>query len=146
VGAGAEVFVAETRTALHPNILAAGACRVSTSIASFTNEGLDAIIDFAGFGTTTASAVEAVRPEGKVVQVGLAETFGTLNLVSLTIRQVDLLGSCGGTNEDNAEVLELMSAGKLESITECIRFDDVGTAMDRLRRGEVKGRFAVIYD
>jgi D-arabinose 1-dehydrogenase-like Zn-dependent alcohol dehydrogenase len=146
VGAGAEVFVAETRTALHPNILAAGASRVSTSIASFTNEGLDAIIDFAGFGTTTASAVEAVRPEGKVVQVGLAETFGTLNLVSLTIRQVDLLGSCGGTNEDNAKVLELMAAGKLESITECIRFDDVGSAMDRLRRGDVKGRFAVIYD
>ena len=143
--AGAEVFVAETRTDLHPKILASGASQVATSISSFANQELDAIIDFAGFGTTTAEAVEAVRPEGKVVQVGLAESFGTLNLVSLTIRQVDLLGSCGGTNDDNAKVLELMAAGKLTSITECIRFDEIGSAIDRLRHGDVKGRFAVLY-
>jgi D-arabinose 1-dehydrogenase-like Zn-dependent alcohol dehydrogenase len=144
--AGAEVFVAETRSSLHPAILAAGASGVSTTIETFADQRLDAIIDFAGFGTTTAAAVQVVRPEGRVVQVGLAETFGTIDLVSLTIRQVDLLGSCGGTNEDNAAVLELMAGGNLTSVTECIDFADVGTAMDRLRRGDTKGRLAVIYD
>jgi propanol-preferring alcohol dehydrogenase len=144
--AGAQVYVAETKLSLHPKIREAGATAVSTSIDDFADEALDAIIDFAGFGTTTASAVETVKPEGRVVQVGLAESFGTLNLVTLTIRQVDLLGSCGGTNEDNAEVLQLMAGGHLRAETECIRFDQVGEAMERLQRGDVTGRLIVIYE
>lgn len=34
----------------------------------------DLIVDFAGFGTTTAGAISAVRMGGLVVQVGLGVT------------------------------------------------------------------------
>ncbi|MDT3444942.1 MULTISPECIES: zinc-binding dehydrogenase [unclassified Pseudofrankia] len=144
--AGAQVFVAETKRSLHPKIIEAGAAAVSSTVEDFKGEGLDAIIDFAGFGTTTASAVETVKPGGRVVQVGLAERFGTLDLIALTMNQVDLLGSQGGTNEDNAKVLQLMAAGHLQSETERIAFDEIGEAIERLRRGENAGRLAVIYD
>jgi len=144
--AGAQVYVAETKLSLHPKILEAGATAVSTSIEDFADEALDAIIDFAGFGTTTASAVETVKPGGRVVQVGLAERYGTLDLIRLTMSEVVLLGSQGGSNEDNAEVLQLMAAGDLRSETECIRFDEVGEAIERLRRGDIVGRLAVTYE
>jgi propanol-preferring alcohol dehydrogenase len=144
--AGAQVYVAETKLSMHPKILEAGATAVSTTIEDFKNESLDAIIDFAGFGTTTASAVETVKPGGRVVQVGLAERFGTLDLITLTMSEVNLLGSQGGTNEANAEVLKLMDAGDLVSETECIRFDEVADGIERLRRGENVGRLAVIFD
>jgi D-arabinose 1-dehydrogenase-like Zn-dependent alcohol dehydrogenase len=144
--AGAEVYVAETRLDLHAKILEAGATAAGDSITAFAHRSLDAVIDFAGSGTTTAEAVETVRDGGRVVQVGLAEMYGTLNLISLTIRQVDLLGSCGGTNKDNAEVLALMADGHVRSETECIRFDEVGEAIERLRRGDTTGRLTVIYE
>jgi propanol-preferring alcohol dehydrogenase len=56
------------------------------------------------------------------------------------------VGSQGGTNEGNAAVLQLMADGHLVSDTECIRFDEIGDAIERLRRGENKGRLAVVYD
>jgi D-arabinose 1-dehydrogenase-like Zn-dependent alcohol dehydrogenase len=144
--AGGELYVAETNESLHAKILESGATAVSTTIADFADVGLDAIIDFAGFGTTTASAVDTVRPGGRVVQVGLAARTGEIDLVNLTMRQIELVGSQGGTNEGNAAVLQLMADGHLVSDTECIRFDEIGDAIERLRRGENKGRLAVVYD
>jgi alcohol dehydrogenase, propanol-preferring len=144
--AGAEVYVAETNVALHAKILGAGINDVSASIRDFKDVSLDAIVDFAGFGTTTADAVETVRPGGRVVQVGLAERYGTLDLVTLSMSEIVLMGSTGGTNQDNADVLELMARGVLRSETECIRFQDIGDAIGRLRRGENTGRFAILYD
>jgi 2-desacetyl-2-hydroxyethyl bacteriochlorophyllide A dehydrogenase len=143
--AGAEVYVAETNTALHQKILDAGNEGVSTSILDFKDVGLNAIIDFAGFGTTTADAVQTVKRGGTIVQVGLAERYGTLDLVTLSMSEIVLMGSTGGTNQDNADVLQLMADGVLRSETECIGFEDIGAAISRLRRGENKGRFAVLY-
>jgi D-arabinose 1-dehydrogenase-like Zn-dependent alcohol dehydrogenase len=142
---GAEVYVAETNETLHSQILASGVTAVSTTIEDFQNVGLDAIIDFAGFGTTTSSAVNTVKPGGRVVQVGLAVRHGSIDLVNLTMREVTLVGSQGGTNDGNAAVLQLMAEGVLHAKTERIGFDDIGTAIERLTRGENQGRFAVIY-
>ncbi|MFJ5304351.1 hypothetical protein [Streptomyces sp. NPDC088350] len=44
----------------------------------FADQGLDVVVDFAGYGTTTAGAVETVRRDGRVVQVGLGVTEGTI--------------------------------------------------------------------
>jgi 2-desacetyl-2-hydroxyethyl bacteriochlorophyllide A dehydrogenase len=143
--AGAEVYVAETNVALHQKILDAGNEGVSVSIRDFKELGLDAIVDFAGFGTTTADAVQTVKPGGTIVQVGLAERYGTLDLVTLSMSEIVLMGSTGGTNQDNSNVLQLMAEGVLKSDTECIGFEDIGAAIGRLRRGENKGRLAVLY-
>ena len=104
------------------------------------------ICDFAGFGTTTAAAIEVVQEFGRVVLVGLGQNYGTLNLMDLTVKHVNLLGSLGGSNEDNARVLEMMAGGQLTSRTTIIGFDEVGEAMGKLARGEITGRLAVMYE
>jgi alcohol dehydrogenase, propanol-preferring len=144
--AGAQVYVAETKLSLHPKIREMGAADVSTTISDFANVGLDVIIDFAGYGTTTAAAVDTVRPFGRVVQVGLGVQYGTLDLVKLTMNQITLLGSVGGTTEDNAEVLKLMAEGSLKSETELIKFGDVHNGLERLRQGNTAGRLCVMYE
>jgi propanol-preferring alcohol dehydrogenase len=68
-----------------------------------------------------------------------------LDLVTLSMSEIVLMGSTGGTNQDNSNVLQLMAEGVLKSDTECIGFEDIGAAIGRLRRGENKGRLAVLY-
>jgi 2-desacetyl-2-hydroxyethyl bacteriochlorophyllide A dehydrogenase len=144
--AGAEIYVAETNLALHPVIRSSNVAAVATNIAEFASERLDVIIDFAGFGTTTASAVETVRHGGRVVQVGLAAATGTINLLTLTVNEVELVGSLGGTNDENVEVLSLMASGDLLSETTIIRFEQIGDALAKLAEGGTRGRFVVSYD
>jgi propanol-preferring alcohol dehydrogenase len=144
--AGAEIYVAETNLDLHVGIRDSGAVGVSTSIDDFADAGLDVIIDFAGFGTTTASAVEVVRHGGRVVQVGLAANTGSINLQALTVNEIDLVGSLGGTNDDNVQVLALMASGDLRSETNIIGFEEVGDAVAKLQNGGVRGRFVVSYE
>lgn len=143
---GAAVYVAEINEDLHREAVRIGATAVASSIEDFVNAGLDVIVDFAGYGTTTAAAIECVRPGGRVVQVGLAVDLGTVSLQTLTMNEVDLVGSLGGTNADNARVLALMASGELRSQTVKIRFDDVGEALATLQRGGTVGRFVVDYE
>jgi propanol-preferring alcohol dehydrogenase len=143
--AGAKIYVAETNVELHDAVRESGAEAVGTDIAEFADEELDVIIDFAGFGSTTAAAVDAVRHSGRVVQVGLAASHGEINLQRLTVDEIELVGSLGGTNEDNVRVLNLMASGDLYSETKIIGFKDVADAITKLEQGGLRARFVVRY-
>lgn len=85
----------------------------------------DAVVDFAGFGSTTSEAVAAVRRRGKVVQVGLGVEHAQINVSDLTLQEIDLLGSCGGDVRDNEVVLKMMAARALKAKTTSITFEEV---------------------
>ncbi|MEV7436769.1 zinc-binding dehydrogenase [Streptomyces griseoviridis] len=142
---GAEVHVAEKNEKVHAFARELGVAGVATDICAFAELGLDVIVDFAGFGTTTAAAVEAVRRDGRVVQVGLGVSEGTINLQTLTLNQVSLIGSQAGTAEDCRAVLDLVAEGKVTSRTTPIGFDDIADGIGRLERGEVIGRLVAVH-
>lgn len=143
---GAQVYVAEINEKVHDYARELGALGVSTDITTFKDKELDVIIDFAGFGTTTASAIETVRARGRVVQVGLAREMGTINLNTLTLRSLELVGSQAGTKQDCIEVLKLVAAGKLRSRVTPITFDEIGTGIERMEHGGVVGRLVAIRE
>jgi D-arabinose 1-dehydrogenase-like Zn-dependent alcohol dehydrogenase len=143
---GATVYVAETNQGLHAYARELGVAEVSDDLMDFRDIGLNLICDFAGFGSTTAAAIDCVDEFGRVVQVGLGQNTGTLNLMNLTVKQVSLLGSLGGSTEDNARVLGLMAQGALSSRTTRISFEAIGDALASLKRGEIVGRLVVAYD
>lgn len=146
LGRGAVVYVAEVREDRFPEILAAGVTDVATSVDAFADVGLDVIVDFAGFGTTTAQAIKTVRGGGRVVLVGLGAQFATIDSSDLVMRQIELVGSMGGDNEDVAQVLQLMLDGKLVADTAPVTFDKLGDAVDRLRDGTNVGRAVILFD
>ncbi|MGW6143610.1 zinc-binding dehydrogenase [Streptomyces sp. NPDC055140] len=146
LGVGAEVYVAEKNEKVHAFAQELGVTDVATDISAFADKKLDVVVDFAGFGTTTAAAVETVRRDGKVVQVGLGVSEGTINLQTLTLNQVTLIGSQAGTAEDCQAVLDLIAAGKVSSRITPIGFDEIGEGIGRLERGEVIGRLVAVYE
>jgi propanol-preferring alcohol dehydrogenase len=102
------------------------------------------IVDFAGFGQTTADALEAVAPGGKVVVVGMGKLESTINTRSLILKEVKLIGSCGGTAQDIKDVYGYFATGKLKPKLHEISFDEIPEGLERLHRGEVKGRLVAV--
>lgn len=144
VGFGAEVYAAEVNEQVHAYARELGASEVAKDMHDFRDQDLDVIIDYAGFGTTTAAAIDVVRPDGVVVQVGLGRSEGTINLQRLTLERLTLVGSQAGTQQDCAAVLQLMSEGKLTARIEQISLEQIGEGVQRLERGEVTGRLVAV--
>ncbi len=138
--AGAEVYVAEINESVWPVGEALGATRVGTSIVEFADVGLDVIVDFAGFGTTTAAAIETVRRGGRVVQVGMGRLESTISTKALILGEVTLVGSQGGTKDDVASVYGHFATGQLDPVVTEIGFEEIPAGLERLKRGQVAGR------
>lgn len=130
-----------------PIALESGVSQVVSDIEELAGQNLDVIVDFAGFGTTTAGAVRAVKPEGTVVLVGLGVAETTLNSLDLISRNIAVRGSTpSGVPEHLQALLAMVAAGDLDIATTEIGFGDIPESLDRLARGEVKGRVVALID
>jgi len=142
---GAVVYVAEKNEKVHDFARSLGVEAVSTDIQDFADAQLDVILDFAGFGTTTNGAIKVIRRGGRIVQVGLGKAEAPIDLQTLTLNEVELVGSQAGTKQNCADVLELISNGKITSRITQIGFDDIGDGIGKLERGEVIGRLVAVF-
>jgi propanol-preferring alcohol dehydrogenase len=134
----AELYVAEVDEDAWPAAEKAGAVKVAKSIKEFKGDELDVIVDFAGFGTTTAEAVETVKFNGRVVQVGMRKRESTLNTYALILNKTQLHGSMGGSKEDIAEVMKWIASGDLAPTITKIGFEEIADGVDRLQRVRFK--------
>jgi len=144
--AGAEVYgcdINEAARALGPSI---GVRQMFTQVMEFKPLELDVIIDFAGFGTTTADAILAVGPRGRVVQVGMGALEATIDTGQLILKQVELAGSMGGTVDDIRGVYDLFASGKLDPKITTVSFDQIPEGLERLKNHEVQGRLVAVLE
>lgn len=142
--AGAEVYVAEINEKAWDLAKEAGVAGVAKSIDEFDVE-FDTIVDYAGFGETTAQALENVKRGGIVVQVGMGKLEATISTKTLILSEAKIVGSQGGTKEDVAGIYEYFATGKLNPAIETISFDEVADGLKRLHDGGVVGRLVVTY-
>ena len=137
---GAEVYAAEPRKEAWPAAKQRGVIKVVENVLELKPLELDVIVDFAGFGDTTAGAISAVRRGGLVVQVGLGRTQAMISTAELIGKGITLRGSGGGRPHDTAAVLGHMQTGKLTIEATTISFDEIPEGLKRLERGGVVGR------
>lgn len=138
---GAEVYAAEVNPETRKLADEIGLAGVAESITEFKDKGLELIVDYAGFGVTTAAAIETLAEFGKLVQVGMGRGESTINTTPLIINQLTIAGSKSGTKEDLAGIYEIMRTGKLNPPINHIKFDEIPGAIDKLHAGGVIGRF-----
>jgi propanol-preferring alcohol dehydrogenase len=142
---GAEVYVAEVNEAVWDAAYAAGATKVVKDVRELAEFGLSLIVDFAGFGTTTAGAIEAVGYEGRVVQIGMGRLEATIDTYPLIMKHVTLSGNTGGSKNAIASVLKYIASGDLSPSIEYTDFDGIAEGIDRLHDGKVRGRLVAMY-
>lgn len=123
-----------------------GAKAVVDDVNKLKDEGLDLIVDYAGFGSTTADALKTVRAGGTVVLVGMGKLETTVDTFDFITGGKRLLANVGGTKEDIADLYELMAAGKLEPKLTKIKFEDIPQGIQQLKEGKVKGRLVAVYE
>ncbi|MFF9220732.1 zinc-binding dehydrogenase [Streptomyces viridosporus] len=104
---------------------------VSKDIRDFADEGLEVIVDFAGFGTTTASAVDAIKHGGRIVQIGLAREEAAISMQQVTLKGITLVGASNGEKSEAEEVLKLMASGNIASKIVPITFEQIPEYVDR---------------
>lgn len=144
VVAGCEVYGVDVSPAARELGREIGCTDVFDSATALQSIGPELIVDYAGFGTTTAEALEAIAVGGTVVQVGMGRLEATINTRTLILKTARLLGSMGGTAEDIAAVYDLFASGDLDPLITEITFDEIGEGLGRLARGEVKGRLVAL--
>ncbi|MFA4897319.1 MULTISPECIES: zinc-binding dehydrogenase [Microbacterium] len=139
---GAEVYVAEVNESIWDRAREAGAVKVAKSITEFTDVELDVIIDYAGFGVTTADALKTVKSSGggRVVQVGMGKLESTIDTYSLILGRKQLHGSMGGSKDDIEETMRFMASGKLTPTITEIDFEEIPAGIQQLTDGTVVGR------
>lgn len=123
-----------------------GLAGVADSIDAFKDKNLDLIVDYAGFGTTTSTALETLAEFGTLVQVGMGRLEATINTYPLIINQLSIKGSKSGTKEDLENLYALMKSGELNPPMNLIKQADIPGAIDKLRKGGVVGRFIAVYE
>ena len=144
--AGAQVCAADPK---HQTWAAAKQCGVveivedATQLAAFNP---DVIVDFAGFGTTTANAISAVRPGGRVIQVGVGNSEATISTADLVYKAVTLHGARGGQPGDLDAVIDLIAKGDLSIQTTTTTFEEIPEAIERLKHGDVLGRIVAVME
>jgi propanol-preferring alcohol dehydrogenase len=142
---GAEVYAAEPRREAWAAAREQGVVALTKDVRELEQYELDLIVDFAGFGETTAGAISAIRPGGLVVQVGLGRTEALISTMALIGKGVTLRGSGGGRKSDTVAVLDHMAHGDLSIETTPIGFEAIPDGLARLARGGVVGRIVAEF-
>lgn len=143
---GAEVYGAEVNPKTRELKDEIGLTAVAESILEFKDVGLELVVDYAGFGTTTAEGITALKKDGVFVQVGMGKLEAPLNTYELITKTISVLGSNSGTKEDLAGIYELMQRGELNPPINRITQADIPDAIEKLRAGGVIGRYIAMYD
>jgi NAD+-dependent secondary alcohol dehydrogenase Adh1 len=105
--------------------------------------GADAVVDFVGDGDSPATAVAMLARGGSyhVVGYGGSLSLPTADMVAL---ELTIAGSRVGTYTELVELMSLAAAGKIHLQTEVYSLDEIGSAVDALASGRIRGRAVIV--
>ena len=106
--------------------------------------GAHGAISFVGKAGAVRAAVRAVRRGGCAVLVGLAPETIELPLLDVVLKGLRVEGSFLGRQPDLDAVFELALQGKIRSASQTCGLDDVPTALESMRAGELAGRMVAV--
>jgi L-iditol 2-dehydrogenase len=128
---GAQVFVADLspeRLAVAKKLGAAGVINprhedaAALLRAATAGEGADLTVDAVGSGLTKKLSLDALRPGGATVWIGLHENTATLDTYGITLPEKQVFGTYAAKIEELRLALDLMATRKVDALTWVQRF------------------------
>jgi threonine dehydrogenase-like Zn-dependent dehydrogenase len=115
----------------------------------FSGIGPDAIFECTGRVEATGDALNLARPGGMVCNMGICFEPMSLNLLSLTMREITVIPSFSSLPEDNEAAMDFIAKntdlveGMISDKTDISGLPEIFT---RLLRGEIKGKVVVEFE
>jgi NAD+-dependent secondary alcohol dehydrogenase Adh1 len=113
------------------------------AVCEISGGGVAAVIDFVGEGQAPRQTIEMLRRGGTYFMVGYG---GNLDVPASTIvaRELSIVGNLVGTHAELEEVVGLAAAGNVTLRTRTYPLEDINTAVEDLRRGQLVGRAVLL--
>jgi D-arabinose 1-dehydrogenase-like Zn-dependent alcohol dehydrogenase len=107
--------------------------------------GADLIMHTSSNHASVTSALEGLRPWGKVVMMGIAQDDFTLPALPLVSNSYQIIGSAHNGFEYLVEALDFVARKEVTPIIELFSKDRVAEAYDRVASGDVRFKAVVTY-
>ncbi|MGI8991708.1 MAG: alcohol dehydrogenase catalytic domain-containing protein [Bryobacteraceae bacterium] len=107
--------------------------------------GVDAAIVFTASPAAIEQAFRAVKRNGTVVLVGLANSSFTLPIADTILKGIRLRGSFLGTKDDLEAVFRQAETGEVKAETERHELEETPRLLERLLNHDVQGRAVVVF-
>ena len=85
-----------------------------TAVAVTEGEGFDLVVDAVGAGITKKGSLDALRPGGAAVWIGLHENSLTLDSYGITLPEKQVLGTYAAKIDELQTALDLMASGQID--------------------------------
>ena len=104
--------------------------------------GVDVLLATSNSWSTTADAMQGMRPDGRVILMGVGHE--PLNYSpELMFKRVRLIGSTQNGMEYLYEALDYAAKGKVKVMAEVYKLDDIAQAYERVAGGQVRFRAVI---
>ncbi len=107
--------------------------------------GAHVVLNLAPTAQAIAEGFKALRRGGTLVLVGLPAGDFTLPILGSVAKGIRILTSAVGTRQDLREVLALAAAGRIKTVAETCRLDQINQVFERMREGKIRGRVVVEF-
>jgi D-arabinose 1-dehydrogenase-like Zn-dependent alcohol dehydrogenase len=150
IALGARVAVIDPSAANRERALALGAELALEPAAAggaldWSGGGADVAFDGSGAPAGFRTALDGLRPGGRLVAVGyVVGADYAYDSSRVPLDEITIVGVRPGTREEAIEVLDALARGVVRpAVMDAVPLDDVNGALDRLRSGEAVGRMVV---
>jgi D-arabinose 1-dehydrogenase-like Zn-dependent alcohol dehydrogenase len=105
--------------------------------------GADIVLGTSNSTDATADAIRGVRPDGRLIVMGVEAKPLMVSPVELLMRRIKIIGSQQNGREYLHEALAIAATGKVRVVTETYRLGEIGKAYERVEKGQVRFRAVV---
>lgn len=105
--------------------------------------GADVILVTSNSYKPAASALQGIRPDGRMVIMGMSEEPLQIPAEPLIMKRCKIVGSTQNGSEYLYEALDYVAKGKVKVITETYSLDEITRAYERVENGEVRFRAVI---
>ncbi len=107
--------------------------------------GAHVVLNLAPAPQAVEQGFKALRRGGTLVLVGLPQGNFSLPILGSVAKGIRILTSAVGTRQDLREVLALAAAGKIKTVAETCRLEEINSVFERMRQGKISGRVVIEF-
>jgi 2-desacetyl-2-hydroxyethyl bacteriochlorophyllide A dehydrogenase len=115
-------------------------------IRDLTGAGADHYVELVGTSQTMLAGIRSLGRGGKLVIIGYTDEHLDLHPIELILSEIQVISSVAASRRDLETAVQLAAAGRLSATIDTrYPLDEIGTALERLRARQVRGRNVIVW-